>query len=188
MTQPRRETTVLVPVRSGVEAVRRRRVVCGLALAGVAGTLLGQAWTSQDGSWWLLGVATLLSAGLMVLSAVYIRTEPERRRDAAENVERTQQQQPKERWEIQPMLGEILVRHGHVTSDELLLALKRQAGIGLLLGEVLVDMRLVSLEQIDAAIREQSAWRNARRFQRAQGSQQFQIVAQGGPSTTCLLM
>jgi hypothetical protein len=177
------EATARVPTRNAAEAAARRRVVCGLALAGIAGAFLGQAWTSQDGSWSLLGVGTLLSASLMVLSAAYIRTVPDLLCRAGQNAEAVRRAPVAERWETQPMLGEILVEHGHITSDELLLALRRQAETHLPLGEMLVDMHLVSLEQISAAMGEQSAWQNARLLPQARGSRHFRIVAHVGQST-----
>jgi len=169
--------TVAEPRRSDVPAVRWRRMVFGLVLSGAAGTLLGQAWTSQEKSWWWLGTTTLISAGLMVFSAVYVRSAPKRHLLSAELARAAQQQRIEERWEIEPMLGEVLVQDGAVTSDELLLALRRQEGTGLLLGEVLIDMHLVSLEQLDQALSEKSAWRDAQRFRQAQERQRFQIVA-----------
>ena len=166
-----------MPKRSGVRAVRWRRMMFGLALAGAAGTLLGEAWTSQEGSWWWLGLTTLFSASLMVFSATYVRTDPKVQLSPAGAGQAAQQQRLEERWEIEPMLGEILVQHGVITSDELLLALERQDGTGLLLGEVLIDMHLIPLEQLEAALSEQSAWRDARRYSQAQKRQAFRIVA-----------
>jgi len=149
----------------GWHVISRRRLAFGLVLSAASGMILGQAWTSQEGSWWWLGVLTLLSAALMALSAIYagvnVRSEPVRRRIA--EAETPEVQRIEDRWQIEPMLGEILVENKVVTPGELELALKRQQGSGLLLGEILVEMRLVSLDRLDEALREQSAWRDARR-------------------------
>jgi hypothetical protein len=144
-------------------------MVAGLALSAAAGVILGQAWTSSEGSWWWLGATTLLSATLMVLSAFYAKADPPAGMVGAAppGAVRTEQERIQERWEIEPMLGEILVQDGVITSNELLEALARQGGTGLLLGEVLVDMRLISLDQLEEALGEQSAWRDARRFAHA---------------------
>jgi len=167
--------------RNSVRALGWRRLVAGLALSAAAGVILGQAWTSSDASWWWLGATTLLSAALMVLSAFYAKTDPPADivRAALPDAVQAEQERIQERWEIEPMLGEILVQNGVITSSELLKGLARQSGTGLLLGEVLVDMRLVSLDQLEEALGEQSAWRDARRF--AQANNRGCLIVGKGP-------
>jgi hypothetical protein len=132
--------------------------------------ILGQAWTSQEGGWWWLGAMTLLSATLMVLSGLYAGTSLEVVAQESTSVSKLPRHGPiAQRWEIEPMLGEILVEKRLITPGELNTALVRQKGSGLLLGEILVEMGLISLDRLEEALQEQSEWRYAQGLGRRSG-------------------
>lgn len=56
---------------------------------------------------------------------------------------------------LKPRIGEILLRQGAVSEDELTIGLLTQHGTGKLLGEVLVGMDYVSPQELDSALQQQ---------------------------------
>jgi hypothetical protein len=132
--------------------VRRRRLGFGLFLSATGGVILGHAWTAAQTAWWWIGGLTLLSAALLVLSSFYVRGRvvgppPRQQRPAASGLV--------VRWPV-PTLGELLVeKYRLITVRQLEEALAKQGKDGGRLGDILVEMGLVSQSHLEAVLEDQ---------------------------------
>jgi hypothetical protein len=132
--------------------VRRRRLGFGLFLSATGGVILGHAWTAAEEAWWWIGGLTLLAAALLVLSSFYVRGRvvgppPRQQRPAVSGVV--------VRWPV-PTLGELLVqKYRLITAPQLEEALEKQGKEGGRLGDILVEMGVVSQSHLDAVLEDQ---------------------------------
>ena len=134
--------------------MRRRRLGFGLLLSTTAGVILGHAWTAAEGAWWWIGGLTLLSGVLLVLSSLHIRLSFSR---SVPREEIPPQRGVIARWP-RPTLGELLVdKHGMITAEQLDAGLDRQDKEGGRLGDILIDMGLITNSDLEAALRDQDS-------------------------------
>lgn len=132
--------------------MRRRRLGFGLFLSATGGVILGHAWTAAETAWWWIGGLTLLAAALLVLSSFYVRGRtlgppPRAQKPAASGVV--------VRWPV-PTLGELLVqKYRLITAPQLEEALEKQREGGGRLGDILVEMGLVSQSHLEAVLEDQ---------------------------------
>ena len=125
------------------------RVIVGLSLAVAGGVAFGHAWTREYAPLWWVGGISLLTGILVLLSVAYARSRP-----AAISLETavrevsTQTQEP-----LVPLLGALLVYKYQVISHKhLMQALARQKTEKRLLGETLVEMKLITRAQLRQAL------------------------------------
>jgi len=120
--------------------VKWDRLASGLALAAAAGTVFGHVWTLSDVAWWWVGSLTLLCGTLLIISSFFARGFLTKR--------------------VAPPLGEMLLTKGLITEVQLGQALARQHRYGGTIGQILVEMKLVSPVELTRVLQEQLASRN----------------------------
>jgi hypothetical protein len=127
------------------------RLVIGLALAAEGGVLYAHARTEAGGpSWWVGGVAIVVGAVLSLsgLYSIYVRT---RQQEAIVPDSIPARAEP-----FVPMLGALLVyKYQALTEEQLERALEQQRKEGKdrrRLGEILLDMGLVSSAELRKAL------------------------------------
>jgi len=126
------------------------RVVLGLGLAAIAGVSFGHAWTNDNMSLWVVGGVTLLTGVLLVLSGLYVRSQA---------VELPAPSTGEEREELVPLLGALLVyKYQLISHAQLQRALEEQRRSTRLIGEILVEQRLVTEEQLQTALAHQQSY------------------------------
>lgn len=140
------------------------RLLMSLALAIGAGAVLGHASASGDPAWWLLGGLLLVSSALFAVAAVRA-SRPLADRYLALLARRPHYLYDRRRH---PRLGELLVsKHRLISQPQLEQALRRQRGSRRLLGRLLVDMGLISQDQLRDVLGDQRSggriWRERRR-------------------------
>lgn len=142
------------------------RVIVGLALVGEGGVLYAHARTQAGGpSWWIGVVAVVLGAALSLsgIYAIYARSRPEEV-IVPDSI-------PSRPEPAVPMLGALLVYKFQVITElELERALEQQRKEGKnrrRIGEILLDMGLISGAQLRKALEHQRE--QAGRTQRAEG-------------------
>jgi len=129
--------------------MRWGRLSTGLILAAVSGVTFGHAWTIEQGGWWWVGSMTLLAAVLFILSAMYhqprgVRAAPPGRGG-----------KPPDLGSATPLLGQMLVQRALITLDDLGRALALQKGGKQRLGEILVEMGLLTYAEVAEVLEEQ---------------------------------
>jgi len=117
--------------------MQAKRVVTGMALALMAGAAFGHAFLHHHESQWMLGAALLIAAAFQIVSA--FSAGPPRL----------------EGWAPQPTdsvhasaLAQALLSVGRVTPRQLNAALARQRRTQKRLEQVLLDMRLITRQQL----------------------------------------
>jgi hypothetical protein len=132
--------------------MHKGRLGGGLALAVAAGALLGHAWVSRQDS--LLSVAILvLGAGvLLAVSAFAVAARGELRPAGV----------PRWDHEAAPALGEMLVGLSLISRHDLQSALAQQRGSPKRLGQILVDMGLLTHPQLAEILEDQLSRRSGR--------------------------
>ena len=129
------------------------RVVLGLALAAIAGVSFGHAWSNENTSLWVVGGVTLLTGVLLVLSGLYVRSQPEPPPPSTEE----------EREELVPLVGALLVyKYQLISHAQLQQALEEQRRSTRLIGEILVEQELVTEGQLQTALAHQQSYPKAR--------------------------
>ena len=131
-----------VPHAAAWSVVLWGRVIVGLSLAVAGGVAFGHAWTREYAPLWWVG-------GISLLSVVYARSRPPAVSfETAVREASTQAQEP-----LVPLLGALLVYKYQVISHKhLTQALARQKTEKRLLGELLVDMKLITRAQLRQAL------------------------------------
>ena len=128
------------------------RVVLGLALAAIAGVSFGHAWTNENMSLWVVGGVTLLTGVLLVLSGLYVRSQPKPRPAPSEE---------EEGEPLVPLLGALLVyKYQLISHAQLQHALEEQRRSTRLIGEILVNQGAVTEEQLQVALAHQQSYSN----------------------------
>ena len=129
------------------------RVVLGLALAAIAGVSFGHAWTNENTSLWWVGGVTLLTGVLLVLSGLYVRSQPKPPPAPSEEEE----SEP-----LVPLLGALLVyKYQLISHAQLQGALEEQRRSTRLIGEILVEQGVVTEGQLQAALAHQQSYSKA---------------------------
>lgn len=124
--------------------MRRVPLYVGLVIAMLSGLVLGYAWLGDNAAWWWIGALSLLSAALMALSGVHMLGGPTGLQAAAR------------RRGGRPLLGELLTRkYRLITQADLERGLAQQRKTRDRLGMVLVQMGLLTLEQLAEVLEEQ---------------------------------
>jgi len=138
-----------VPHAAAWSVVLWGRVIVGLSLAVAGGVAFGHAWTREYAPLWWVGGISLLTGILVLLSVVYARSRPPAVSfETAVREASTQAQEP-----LVPLLGALLVYKYQVISHKhLTQALARQKTEKRLLGELLVDMKLITRAQLRQAL------------------------------------
>jgi len=144
--------------RSGAKEVSRAavwsvvlwaRVITGLGLSVAGGVAFGHAWTREYAPLWWVGGISLLTGILVLLSVFYARSRPPAiSLETAVREVSTQTQEP-----LVPLLGALLVyKYQAISHKHLTQALTRQKTEKRLLGEILVDMKLITRAQLRQAL------------------------------------
>jgi len=128
--------------------LRRRVLVAGLGITVVSGQVLGRAaLTHSGGLWWIGGL-------LLLVGAVVVLCELARER-AATGHEGKPRPTPQVHFGA-PLLGRMLVEHyGFVTESELAAALIEQRGTRRRIGQILLRRGAVTVEQLEEALGKQ---------------------------------
>ena len=125
------------------------RVLVGLALATTGGVVFGHAWTTAYSPWWWVGAITLLTGLLLVLSAIYARSRPEGSAVPKLTLPEKPADDP---GPTVPLLGALLVyKYQFISQQQLNRALeeqRKQRKDKRLLGELLVESRLITAAQL----------------------------------------
>ncbi len=130
------------------------RVVLGLGLAAIAGVSFGHAWTNENMSLWVVGGVTLLTGVLLVLSGLYVRSQPKPPPAPSEE---------EEGEPLVPLLGALLVyKYQLISHAQLQHALEEQRRSTRLIGEILVNQGAVTEEQLQVALAHQQSYSEAR--------------------------
>jgi len=125
------------------------RVLIGLALAATAGVSFGHAWTEERNSLWWVGAVTLLAGVLLMLSALYARSEA--KEIATSLAEASESVRPRER--LVPLLGALLVyKYQLITHQQLAAAIEEQRKDKRLLGQILRAQGLITEGQLQEAL------------------------------------
>jgi len=138
--------------------MRWGRLSSGLILAATSGITFGHAWSVEDAKWWWIGSMTLLAAVLFILSALYHPQEVSGAPPAPVPPART----PQKAGVSAPMLGEMLLRRAMISQENLDRALAEQKGSKRRLGEILVEMNLITHAELAQLLEEQLAEREGR--------------------------
>ena len=142
--------------------MRLAQLSFGLALGVGAGVVFGKGWTAHQELWWWVGTLALLTGALLMLFAV-------RGPHHIEVISRPGDDAQWGRSRSAPLLGEILVNCSLISSDDLNRALARQRGSNKRLGQILVDMKVLTHQQLAEVLEEQIS-RRAGRTSWPQGS------------------
>jgi hypothetical protein len=139
--------------------MRWLQLALGLILAIAAGCAFGHACTARQELWWWVGTVALLSGLLLILSTIHASRRIELAlRSSGGTAE----------WEgSAPLLGEILVSYSLISWDDLNRALAKQRTTRKRLGQILVDMRLITHAELAEVLEEQFSRRQLRRLRPA---------------------
>ena len=125
------------------------RVLVGLTLAATAGVTFGHAWTEERNSLWWVGEVTLLAGVLLMLSALYARSEA--KEIATSLAEASESVRPRER--LVPLLGALLVyKYQLISHQQLAAAIQEQRKDKRLLGQILKAQGLITEGQLQEAL------------------------------------
>lgn len=132
------------------------RVVVGLGLGAIAGVSFGHAWTSEKLSMWFVGAISLLAAVLLVLSALYARKGAVPAGRGPEPAVRPVA--PGER--LVPLLGALLVyKYQLISHQQLAAAIAEQKRSKKRIGEILMQMGLITETQLREALEYQQSFK-----------------------------
>ena len=138
-------------------AVVWARVVVGLGLAAVAGVSFGHAWTDERISMWCLGAVTLLTGVLLVLSALYARSDAV---PVGRGAEPTTPAVAVPGERLVPLLGALLVyKYQLISHQQLAEAIQKQKTSKKRIGEILMEMGLITDGQLQEALEHQDSYR-----------------------------
>ena len=116
----------------------------------------GHAWVARHAIWWWVGVLSVLAGVLLVLSAV---SATRRGREQAREKEVVPLRHLDEREPVVPLLGALLVyRYRMLTQEQLSRALEEQLRDDRQkrrLGEILLEMEMVTEEQLEEVLEQQ---------------------------------
>lgn|GEM_PF-1996131 len=134
-------------------AIMWARVAVGLVLAATGGVALGHALTSGERAVWLwVGGITLVTGVLLAISGFHAgahAAQPLREQAPAEP--ETKGPEP-----LVPLLGALLVyKYRLVSHQQLMRALEEQRKTRKLLGEIMVDLGMITRSQLREALQHQ---------------------------------
>jgi len=167
------------------EGISRRaiwaRTVAGLAMAAGGGISFGQAWAKAYGLSWWLGALFLLGGVLLVLSTIHASAQTGKKQVEAVPL-RELRELLDEREPLVPLLGALLVYKYRVLSQEQLnRALERQLSDHRRkrrLGEILLEMEVVTESQLKKALSHQGVYvRQKRRTEAEEPAEPVEPVA-----------
>ena len=139
-------------LRSGY-TMNRTRICIGALLSLAAGIELGHAWMGGARVEWGLGALVLLAGSLLIAFGFHSRKPSVEPRPPLAPGPSEPAEPPA------PMLGELLVKRGLISPWNLTRALLAQQESGQRLGEVLIEMRLVSRADLVEVMEEQRVYR-----------------------------
>jgi hypothetical protein len=157
------------------------RVVLGLLLGVIGGVAFGHAWTNESAPMWWVGATSLMAGILVLLSGLYARSRP-----PGAMPDLVLREEPADETEVVvPLLGAVLLyKYQRISHSELDAALAQQRAEGRKrrLGEILVEMDVVSPSHLEQALEYQrSVMRDKER--RAAAAADAKGEAVGGPPT-----
>jgi hypothetical protein len=160
--------------RGGGQTARRNRIALGLLLSATAGLVFGYAWSGHDHPYWWVGALTFLSGILFVLSGVYTH-------EAAWDAPAlgAAKGAPVDIAADSYRLGDLLVhRYRLLTERELSGALGRQRGTLRPLGDVLVELGLLTEEELARVLQAERATQETQTQEAATRHSQLWLFSQ----------
>ncbi len=131
--------------------MHRGRSLLGVVLIGVTGVVFGHAWTAEGEELWWLGALTFLSGVLFLLSSGLLSAA------TAEEVALVIRPRGSPEGDgVHRLLGRLMVdRYQFITEGQLKEALARQRGTTRRLGEILLDMGLITVLDLRRVLEDQ---------------------------------
>jgi len=126
----------------------------GYALGLLSGTVLGYSW-AEGGGWIVSAVG-----GLVAVLGVLVLVHSFRSSEAIQPEGGHQERERNWDWSAAPPLGQMLVNYHLITEADLNRALDRQRKVHKRLGKTLVEMRLISYQQVAEVLEEQFSRRD----------------------------
>jgi hypothetical protein len=147
------------------------RTALGLVMGVGGGVAFGHAWAARYAISWWVGVLSVLAGVLLVLSAVSAtrRSGEQARDEQAVPLRYLEQREP-----VVPLLGALLVyKYRMLTQEQLSRALEEQFREGerkRRLGEILLEMGMVTVEQLEEVLEHQRFYLGLTREMQAVGA------------------
>ena len=131
----------------------QNRLLLALGIAVPAGVILGRAIRAGDLVSGTMGGLLITLGALLLLSGFYSRGDRRDAEDIAANLETVPLKKRS------PLLGELLVeKYNLVTRQDLERALAAQRGTTQRLGEILIELGLMTQAQLEIVLKDQRSW------------------------------
>lgn len=131
----------------------QNRLLLALGIAVPAGVILGRAIHAGDLVSGTMGGLLITLGALLLLSGFYSRGDRRDAEDIAANLETVPLKKRS------PLLGELLVeKYNLVTRQDLERALAAQRGTTQRLGEILIELGLMTQAQLEIVLKDQRSW------------------------------